>query len=471
MLLAIRQLSPFAALRRRAEQSISESMSNDTHAELLQKLIADTLSAGADAADARISISQGLNARVRDGALESVERDEANGVALRALVGKRQAHVSGSDTSEAGLRALVERVVGMAKAAPEDPYCGIPDASELASEPVDLQLDGDSCPSAEALEKMALETEAASHAHDGIAKTGNAGAGWGMNAVHVAASNGFSAFKSGGMSSIYCLAIAQRDVEMERDYEGCSKRKSADLKTPEEIGNEAAERALRRLGPRKIESQTAAVIFENKLASSLISPLVSAISGPSIARGVSFLKDKLGEQVFAKGVHLIDDPLRPGGFGSRWFDGEGRPVSRKALIDDGVLTQWLMSGSSAKQLGLEPNGFSSSGFGDPPGVTTSNLDLQPGEKDLAGLMNDAGKGLLVTDMFGPSLNPNTGDYSVGVSGYWFENGEIAFPVNEVTVAGDLPGIYARLVPGSDLDIRGSTNAPSLLIDGMTIAGT
>lgn len=446
-------------------------MSTPSYPELLQSLIADTLKSGAEAADARISVSHGLSAKVRNGALEGVERDEASGVALRALIGKRQAHVSGSDMSPEGLAALVERVVGMAKVAPEDPYCGIPDADELAAEPMDLQLEGDPAPPVETLEQIALAAEAASLKHGEVMPTGGAGASWGMSQMHVAASNGFAASKRGGVSSLYCLAIAQRDGAMERDYESCSKRKSADLRTPDDVGDEAARRAVQRLGARKIASCTAPVIFENKLATSLIGPLISAISGPAIARGVSFLKDKLGEQVFARGVNIVDDPLRLGGFGSRWFDGEGRPVKKTALIEDGVLTQWILSGSSARQLGLAPNGFSSSGFGDPPGVTTSNLDLLPGEKDLAGLMKDAGSGLFITDMFGPSLNPNTGDYSVGVSGMWFENGEIAYPVNEVTVAGDLPGMYARLVAGSDLEIRGSTNAPSLLIDGMKLAGT
>jgi PmbA protein len=212
------------------------------------------------------------------------------------------------------------------------------------------------------------------------------------------------------------------------------------------------------------------VIYDHKLSSRLIGALIGAISGPAVARGVSFLKDKLGKQVFAPGVNLIDDPLRETGFGSRAFDGEGRPVKRTALVEDGVLTQWLLNGPSARQLGLAPNGFSSTAFGDPPGVTTSNLDLQPGTRTLDQLMADAGKGLLITDMFGPSLNPNTGDYSVGVSGFWFENGERAYPVSEVTVAGDIPSMLLRAIPGSDLEIRGSTNAPSLLIDGMSLAG-
>jgi PmbA protein len=242
------------------------------------------------------------------------------------------------------------------------------------------------------------------------------------------------------------------------------------MPSPAEIGNIAGTRAVARLGARKIESRTAPVIFDNRLSNRLLSAFTGAISGPAVARGVSFLKDKLGKQVFASGVSVIDDPLRPGGFGSRGFDGEGRPVKRVALVDDGVLTQWMLSGPSARQLGLQPNGFASFGFGDPPGVSPSNLEIPAGARSQAQLMADAGEGLLITDMFGPSLNPNTGDYSVGVSGFWFKDGERQFPVTEVTVAGDLASMLLRAVPGSDLEIRGPMNAPSLLIDGMSLAG-
>jgi PmbA protein len=242
------------------------------------------------------------------------------------------------------------------------------------------------------------------------------------------------------------------------------------MRFPEEIGTEAGTRAVARLGARKVDSRTAPVIFENRLASRLIGAFVGAISGPAVARGVSFLKDRMGKPVFAAGVDVIDDPLRRGGFGSRAFDGEGRAVRRTALVKDGVLTQWLLNGPSARQLGLAPNGFASMGFGDPPGVSTSNLDVQPGKRSLKDLMADAGAGLLVTDMFGPSLNPNTGDYSVGVSGFWFDKGERAYPVSEVTVAGDVPSMLLRAIPGSDLEIRAPTNSPSLLIDGLALAG-
>ncbi len=438
--------------------------------DILQSLIQMTLKAGADAADARLSDSASLSVEVRNGELESVEREESRGLSLRALVGKRQAQVSGTDLSPSALKALSDRVVAMARLAPEDPWCGLPGASEVTSDRPDLKLDCDDTPEAPELERRAREMEATALAVPGIKQMSHAGASWGTGASWLAASNGFVASKSSGYSSMAAVAIAERDGAMERDFESSTERRLAKHKTPEWIGHEAGTRAAARLGARKLDSQTAPVIFDKRLSSRLLGAFIGAISGPAIARGVSFLKDKMGKPVFAPGVDVIDDPLREGGFGSRGFDGEGRAVKRTALVKDGVLTQWLLNGPAARQLGLQPNGFASMGFGDPPGVTTSNLDIQPGKRDLAELMKDAGNGLLVTDMFGPSLNPNTGDYSVGVSGFWFENGQRAYPVSEVTVAGDLPGMLLRAIPGSDLEIRGSTNAPSLLIDGLALAG-
>lgn len=439
-------------------------------ADLLHSLIQSTLKAGADAVDARISENAGLSVEVRNGELESVEREESRGLSLRALVGKRQAHVSATDLSPSALKALSERVVAMARMAPEDKWCGLPDKSEITSDRPDLQLDCDDTPEAPELERRAREMESAAMSVGGIKQVSHSGASWGTARSWFAASNGFAAEKSSGISSLAAVAISERDGAMERDYESQSERRKAKLRKPEDIGLEAGTRAAARLGARKLDSQTAPVIFDKRLSNRLLGAFIGAISGPAIARGVSFLKDKMGKAVFAPGVNVIDDPTVVGGFGSRGFDGEGRGVRRTALVQDGVLTQWLLNGPSARQLGLQPNGFASYGFGDPPGVTTSNLDIQPGARDLDGLMADARNGLLITDMFGPSLNPNTGDYSVGVSGFWFENGERAYPVSEVTVAGDLPSMLLRAVPGSDLEIRGSTNAPSLLIDGLALAG-
>ena len=282
----------------------------------------------------------------------------------------------------------------------------------------------------------------------------------------------FSAFRTGGFTGLNVTAIAtDKDGAMERDYDSWSVRRLEDRPSPAEIGTTAGERAVRRLGPQKIETQTAPVIYDKRLSASLLGPFLSAISGTSIARGVSFLKDKLGEQVFKSGIEIIDDPFRPRGLGSRGHDGEGRPVQVTKLIEDGRLTTWLLNGPSARQLGLTPNGFASSGFGDPPGITTSNVTLPAGERSVEDIMASVGKGLLVTDMFGPSINPNTGDYSVGVAGFWFEGGEVQHPVSEVTIAGDLPGMYARLEPASDLIFKKRINAPSILVEGMSLAGS
>lgn len=443
----------------------------DNPSDLIQRLLEKTLANGASAADVRFEESASLSVEVRNGELEGVEREESRGVALRAFVGQRQANVSATDLSDASLDALCERVVQMARQAPEDPYCAIADASEIATDIVDLELETDDAADAAELERRALEAEAAALAVKGVKQIDHAGANWGRGQSWLAATNGFAAQRKSGSTSLAVVAIAEKDGNMERDYEYRTVRRIGAMPSPDSIGRTAAERAVARMSPRKVASQKAPVIFENRLAARLLGAFVGAVTGPAIARGVSFLKGKVGEPVFADAINIIDEPMIRGGYGSRSFDGEGRRVATTSVVENGVLTQWLLNGPSAKQLGLQPNGFASTAFGDTPGVSPSNLNIQPGDKTLQQLMADAGKGLLVTDMFGPSLNPNTGDYSVGVSGFWFENGERTHPVSEVTVAGDLPAMFLRLIAGSDLEIRSSANAPSLLVPDMSIAGT
>lgn len=438
---------------------------------LLSGLIDKCLKAGADAVDVRVGSSEGVSVAVRAGKKESIEREESVGVSLRCFSGPRQAHVSGADLSDDALTALAERCTAMAKAVPEDQYCGLAPTADLATGDVDIDLTGDLELSAEYLQAEALAAEEAALAVEGVKMTGGSGAGWHRTSRWVASSAGFTAFRTGTSSSVGLSAVAERDGAMERDYESRASRFSKDRISSAEIGKIAGERTVARLGSRKIETQKAAVIYDRRVSASLLGAFLSAISGPSVARGVSYLKDKIGEQVFADGVYITDDPFRPMGMGSRMHDGEGRPVQKTDLIENGRLTNWLLNGPSAKQLGLEPNGFASIAFGDPPGVTTSNLFLRPGEKSQAELMRQAGKGLLVTDMFGPSINPNTGDYSVGVAGFWFEGGAILHPVSEVTIAGDLASMFARLIPGSDLEIHGTSDAPSILIEDMSLAGS
>lgn len=438
---------------------------------LLSDVVAAALRAGADAAEAAGAERRALSITVRLGELEEVEREESRDLGLRVFIGRRQATVSGSDISAEARAKLVERAVAMARLAPEDPYAGLADPDRLAHGPfADLDLYDPAEPTPETLETRARAAEDAARAVEGVSNSDGASASWSTGAWRLVTSGGFSGAHQASGFSISASAIAADDGGMETGHDWRSVRWQDDLPRPDAIGAEAGRRAVGRLGARKIASTTAPVIFENRLAMSLISPLIGAISGPAIARGTSFLKDKLGQPVFARGVTLTDDPHRRRGLGSSPFDDEGVANHAMNLIDDGVLTTWLLNSSSARQLGLQTTGHASRGLAGPPGVSVSNLTLQPGENDQAGLMKDAGAGLLITSMFGPSLNGNTGDWSVGCSGFWFEDGEIAYPVNEITVAGNLVDIYARLVPGSDLEIRGASNAPSLLVDALAVAG-
>ena len=438
---------------------------------LLQDFVAAALRAGADAAEAVGAERQSLSIGVRLGELEEVEREEARDLGLRVFIGKQQATVSGSDVSAEARAKLVERAVAMARLAPEEKYAGLAPEDRLAKGHLpDLDLIDPFEPSAEQLEAHARAAEDAARQIQGITNSEGGSAGWSSSRWRLVTSHGFSGAHGATGFSIGASVIAGDDEVMERGYDGRSTRWHTELPTSESIGQEAGRRAVARLGARKIESTTAPVIFENRLAASIISPVVGAVAGPSVARGVSFLKTKLGEPVFAKGVDIVDDPHRKRGLGSAPFDDEGVATRETRLIDDGVLTTWLLNSASARQLGLETTGHASRGLAGPPGVSPANLTLLPGKRDLAGLMHDAGSGLLVTMMFGPSLNSNTGDWSIGVSGFWFEGGELAYPVTEITVAGNLIDIYARLVPGSDLEFRGATNAPSVLIPDLAIAG-
>jgi PmbA protein len=438
---------------------------------LLADVVAAALAAGADAAEVVGAERQALGINVRLGKLEEVEREESRDLGLRVFVGKQHATVSGSDISAEARAKLIERAVAMARLAPEDPYAGLADPALFAKGPYpDLDLYDATEPGPEELEDMARAAEDAARAMPRISNSDGGSASASRSEWRLVTSNGFSGRHQASGFSVGASVIAGDGDEMEGGYDGRSARWRSDLPDPRVIGQEAGRRAAARLGARKIGSTTAPVIFENRLAMSLIGPLIGAIGGPSIARGNSFLKDKLGQQVFAKGINIVDDPHKVRGLGSAPFDDEGVANRAWSLIEDGVLTTWLMNSSSARQLGLTSTGHASRGLAGPSGVGTSNLTLQPGDKDQAALMRDAGAGVLITSMFGPSLNGNTGDWSVGCAGFWFEGGELAYPVAEITVAGNLIDIYARLVPGSDLEIRGSANAPSILVDGLAIAG-
>lgn len=450
---------------------MTETLAAPVSTDLLNDIVKAALKAGADAAEAVSADRRSLSVGVRNGKLEDVEREESRDLGLRVFVGQRQASVSASDLSPATQARLVERAVAMARLAPEDPHAGFAPEDRLARGPfIDLDLFDPSEHSAQTLEQVSAQAEASALAVPGVARSEGGHAGWSSTRWRLVTSHGFDGAYEGSAFSLGVGVIAEKDGAMERGGESRSTRHLSDLPGADLIGRTAGERAVARVGPRKIASTTAPVIFDNRMAGQIVSPAIGAISGPSIARGTSFLKDRMGQRVFAEGVTLIDDPFRPRGMGSTPFDDEGAAVQKRALFDDGVLTTWLLNSASARQLGLETTGHASRGLAGPSGVSTHNLHMEPGERDLAGLMVDAGTGLLVTSMFGPSLNGNTGDWSAGVSGFWFENGVIAYPVSEVTVAGKLTDLYLRLERGSDLEFRGGFNVPSLMFDAVAIAG-
>ncbi|HEX8471729.1 MAG TPA: TldD/PmbA family protein [Brevundimonas sp.] len=446
-------------------------MSDVASPTLLHDLVAAALKAGADAAEAVTSERRALSVGVRNGELEEVEREESRDLGLRVFVGQRQASVSASDLSEATQARLIERVVAMARLAPEDPYASLAPQDRLNMGPHrELDLYDGSERSAAELEAAAAETEAVALAVEGVVRSEGGHASTSSSEWRLVTSHGFDGRYQGSAFSLGVGVIAEKDGGMERGGESRTTRFLADLPDAWTIGAEAGRKAVARTGPRKIASITAPVIFENRVATQILSPLLGAISGASIARGTSFLKHDLGKMLLPAGMSLIDDPFRPRGLGSTPFDDEGVTVEKRRIVDDGILTTWLLNSGTAKQLGLRSTGHASRGLAGPPGVSTHNLHLTQGLRDKAGLMADAGTGLLVTSMFGPSLNGNTGDWSAGVSGFWFEDGELAYPVSEVTVAGNLKALWARMVAGSDLEFRGAFNSPSLLFDAVAIAG-
>lgn len=438
---------------------------------LLSHLISAAKKAGADAADAVIyrSVSSGLSWRL--GKLENVDRSESRDLGLRALVGKRQASVSTTDFSKSSLGELVERCAAMAKAAPEDPYCGLGPAERLARAPFpDLELGDFNEPDTATLKARAAACEEAALGVKGVVNSEGAGAGYGEGTKWFATSAGFYGSSGGAYHSLSVSVIAQDANGMERDDDWDSKTHLGDMRAPESIGARAGKRAVERLSPTKIKSRTAPVIYDKRVSNSLLGSLAGAINGGAIARGVSYLKEKKGAEIFPKGLNVIDDPHIKRGHGSRPFDGEGLAAARLKIIDDGVLTDWLLNSAQARQLKLETNGRATRGVSGPPGSGSTNFYLENGEITLDALMSSAGEGLLITDMFGPQVNSNTGDYSVGCAGFWFENGKVVRPASEITVAGNLLAMFKALVPANDLEFTGAVNAPSLFVGDMTIAG-
>lgn len=427
--------------------------------------------AGADAADALYVCNASTQVQVRLGALEDVERSESEDIGLRVFVGSRSASVSSSDLSAEALARLVERVVAMAREAPEDPWSGLAPQDRLLKGPSpDIDGDDGADPSPQTLRARAEAAEDAARAVAGVTNSEGAGASASRSVIALATSHGFArGYSSSGYGSSASV-IAGEGGAMQRDYAYHSVRHWADLEDAAEIGRRAGERAVRRLNPGRLASGAMPVIFDPRVGSSLISHLIGAITGSAVARRTSFLLDSLGQQLFAPGIIVRDDPLRPRGLRSRPFDGEGLATAPTDLIADGVLTTWLLDSASARQLGLQPTGHATRGIGGPPGAGTSNLHLLPGALDPAALMADVKLGLYVTELIGQGVNSVTGDYSRGASGFVIRDGQLAEPVAEITVAGNLKDMFRNLVPASDLRFRRGIDVPTLRVDGLTVAG-
>ncbi len=439
--------------------------------DLLDDLIGRARAAGADGADAVLFESVSLGASCRLGVPEDVHRAESRDLGLRVFIGKRQAFVSSTDWASTVLDELVGRALDMARLAPEDPHCGLAEPDLLATELVDLDLFDPAEPDARTLMARAETAEAAARAVDGVTNSEGGGASWGRGSVALATSGGYAGAYSTSSHSVSCSVIAGGDDSMERDYDFASSRHLADLDDAAAIGRSAGERAVRRLGPRKVKSCQVPVVFDPRVADSLLRHFAGAINGQSVARGTSFLKDRMDEPVFADGITVVDDPHRCRGLRSKPVDGEGIANRRHDLVADGRLTTWLLDSASASQLGLRSTGHGARGTAAPPAPATTNLYMAPGTVGPAALIADIAAGLYITELIGFGVNQVTGDYSRGASGFWIENGERTYPVSELTVAGNLKEMFRALVPADDLVFRHGTNAPTLRIEGMTVAGT
>jgi PmbA protein len=438
--------------------------------DLLQDLIARARRAGADAADAVFFEGVSLSHARRLGNTEKLERSEGYDLGLRVFIGRQQAVVSSTDRSPEALAELVERAVAMAGMVPEDPFCGIADPSEIAPDwPVLDMLDPEE-PAAEVLIERARAAEEAALAVAGVTNSEGAEAGWGRSSIALAASNGFAGYYSGSSHGVSASVIGGSGTGMERDYDYSSAIYAADLRDPSEIGKSAGERAVKRLGAKKMPTCRCPVVFDPRVARSFISHLLGAISGPSIARGTSFLKDRLGDMIFPEAITIIDDPHRSRGLRSKPFDGEGVANRRRAIIDKGVLTTWLLDLRSARQLKLKTTGHAARGTASPPSPAATNVWIEPGAMSPQALIADIQSGLYVTEMMGMGVNGVTGDYSRGAAGFWVDKGEIAFPVSEMTVAGNLKDIFARLVAADDLEFKAGADSPTLRVDDLTVAG-
>jgi PmbA protein len=438
--------------------------------DLAERLVAAAKRAGADAADAVAVRGVSLSVEVRDGEVEESERSEGDDLGLRVLVGRRQALVSTNDLKGDGFADLAERAVAMARAAPEDRFAGLADPALLARNFPELDLLDPAMPDVGVLEKLAKEAEAAALAVKGVSKSGGGSATAGIGGMVLVTSQGFHGASIGSRHSISMSAIAGDGTGMETDYDYTSALHAADLDSAERIGRNAGERAVKRLNPRKVATRRVPVVFDTRAAGSLINHLASAANGASVARKTSFLRERRGEQIFAAGIDIIDDPLRKRGLRSRPFDAEGVATQARKVVEDGVLKTWFLDSATGRELDLQSTGSAHRGVSSVPSPGATNLHLAAGTASPQQLIAEIEDGFFVTDLIGMGVNLVTGDYSRGASGFWIEHGKLTFAVSEVTIAGHLTEIFKGLTPANDLKFRYGTDAPTVRVEGLTVAG-
>lgn len=432
---------------------------------LAGEAVAHARKLGADAVHAVAADGRSTEISILDGKIEKVEQSEARDISLKVFVGKSSASISGSVLTKEAIHRLAENALRMARLAPPDPYAGVAGPDQLATEIPELDLAANDLPDPQRLEELARRAEAAGLAVEGVTKSSGAGASRSETSVGIVISNGFAqGYRRTGVG-LSMSAIAGEGLGMQRDYDYTSAVHFVDLRDPEVVGRTAGERAVARINPRKVKSQSVPVIYDRRVASGLIGHLLGAINGAAIARGTSFLKDAMGTEVFGPHITITEDPHMLRGHGSRPFDGEGLACHRRNLIDGGVLTGWILDLRSARQLGLAPTGQGSRG-----GPSTSNVFLPAGTDTPEDQITSISQGLYVTELIGSSINAVTGDYSRGASGFWIENGELTYPVSEITIAGNLKDMFRTIRPASNLEFRSSVSAPNCLVEGLTIAG-
>lgn len=435
----------------------------------LEFLIDKAKVAGADQVDAIQLESTSMSVAYRQGDLETMDRAEGSEIGLRVLVGQRQAVTSTSDMSKESLQKLVERAMDMVKVVPEDPYIGLADSSQFSKAPTAVG-DMDEVATEELLSR-ARSAEESALSVSGVTQSEGAGSSWSTLSYQILTSEGFQGAHRISNQSLSCMVVAGQGEAMQRDYESTAAISGTDLLSPELVGRNAGERAVKRLNPRKIKTGHYPVIYHRRLGGPyLLAPLVEATNGLNVAKGTSFLKDSLGKPLFSPDVTIWDDPLLARGLGSRPFDREGIEASKLAVVEKGELKSWLLNLHAARQLGLSSTGHAHGGITTPPQVSATNFFIAPGSQTPEELLKSVPAGFYVTELMGFGINGITGDYSLGASGFWVENGEITYPVSEVTIAGNLKEMYRTLVPASDLVMDSPVCTPTVLIESMMVAG-